>query len=69
MYKTKSLPSNLNCLELSIKKIKSFDNFNDLILKGQIKYISYGKYVNQNKNTTKKERQNALKNHFYNYNF
>ena len=64
MYKTKSLPSNLNYLELSIKKVKSFDNFNDLILKGQIKYISYGKYVNQNKNTTKKERQNAFKKSF-----
>lgn len=66
MYKTKSLSSNLDYLEKSIIKIKSFDNFNDLILKGQVKYMEYDDYVNQNKDTTKKGRQNALKNYFYN---
>jgi len=61
MYKTKSLPSNLDYLEKIITKNKSFDNFNDLILKGQLKYIDYNNYENKNKITIKKERQNTLK--------
>jgi len=56
MYKTKSLPSNLDYLEKIITKNKSFDNFNDLILKGQLKYIDYNNYENKNKITIKKER-------------
>ena len=69
MYKTKSLPSKLNCEGFYIRKEKSFDNFNDLILKGDLKYMSYGQYLMENQDTTRIQRQRALKNHFYNYKF
>lgn len=66
MYKVKSLQENLSNI-FNIKKAQSFDNFNNLLLKGNLKFISYGDYLLQNKNATKIERQRALKNHFYNY--
>lgn len=50
-----------------IKKGKSFNDFQNLELKGKVKYLSYGEFVTLKKNTTREKRQIAIRNHYYNY--
>ena len=51
-----------------IKKGKSFNDFQNLELKGKVKYLSYGEFLALRKNTTREKRQIAIRNYYYNYN-
>ena len=53
-------------IEKAIKKGYSFNDFQDLVLKGQVVYISYGQFLSIRKETTREERQRAIKNYYYN---
>ncbi len=63
--KFKSLPADLNKIDtlffLNNTNI-SFNNFNDLQLKGQQNLMTFGKSTNKNKNTRKKVIKNFYKN-------
>tara|TARA_B100000886_G_scaffold340067_1_gene307770 strand:- start:18606 stop:18785 length:180 start_codon:yes stop_codon:yes gene_type:complete len=52
----------------NIKKGKSFNDFQNLELKGKVKYLSYGEFLTLRKNTTREKRQIAIRNYYYNYN-
>lgn len=66
MKKSISLPCILEEEENKIIKRQSFNDFFDLNLNGDVKYISYGQFLNIKKKTTREERQCAIKNHYYN---
>tara|TARA_B100000035_G_scaffold308360_1_gene312897 strand:+ start:2682 stop:2861 length:180 start_codon:yes stop_codon:yes gene_type:complete len=55
------------CIINEIKKGRSFNDFQNLELKGKVKYLSYGEFVTLKKNTTREKRQIAIRNHYYNY--
>lgn len=67
MNKCKSLSSFETNIEKT-KKIKSFNDFENLILNGTVKFLSYGEYLMKNLETTRVQRQRAIKNHYSNYN-
>ena len=63
MRKFKSLPTDLNQLDFFLNyQHQSFNNFNDLNLKGQQPIMTFGKSMNKNKNTRKKIIENFYKN-------
>lgn len=64
MRKFQSLPSNLNKLNTFMFNYQpqSFNNFNELILKGHEPIMTFGKSMNKNKNTRKKIIENFYKN-------
>jgi len=64
MIKSYSIPMNLE--NATLKKGYSFNDFQDLELKGQVTYISYGQFLSNKKETTREERQRAIKNYYYN---
>ena len=66
MNKCKSL-SSLNNYIKEPKKVNSFNDFEKLILNGSVNFLSYGTYLMKNPNTTKVQRQIAIKNHYSNY--
>lgn len=66
MNKCKSLSNLNNCIK-EPKKVNSFNNFENLILNGSVSFLSYGTYLMKNQNTTKIQRQTAIKNHYRNY--
>jgi len=68
MKRSNSLPNYLDIeYQQNIKKNKSFNNFCELDLKGCVKYLSYGQFLTVRKETTREERQKAIKNHYFNY--
>lgn len=66
MKKSSSLSKNLE--NAQIKKGCSFNDFQNLELKGCVKYLSFGQFLTIRKETTREERQRAIKNHYFNYN-
>lgn len=67
MKRSISISKNLeNTQKKGIKKGYSFNDFQDLELKGQVMYISYGQFLSIRKETTREERQRAIKNYYYN---
>lgn len=52
----------------NIKKGKSFNDFQNLELKGKVKYLPYGEFLSKKKETTRHIRQIAIRNYYYNYN-
>ena len=63
----RSISISKNLEKTPIKKGCSFNDFQNLELKGQVVYISYGQFLAIRKETTREERQRAIKNHYYNY--
>lgn len=55
-----------NLVNNNFLKGKSFSDFQNLELEGSVKYLSYGDYLEKNKNTTREQRQKAIKNYYYN---
>ncbi len=64
MRKFQSLPSNLNKLNTFMfnYQAQSFNNFNELSLKGHEPIMTFGKSMNKNKNTRRKIIENFYKN-------
>ena len=64
MRKIQSLPSNLNKLNTFMFNYQpqSFNNFNELSLKGHEPIMTFGKSMNKNKNTRRKIIENFYKN-------
>lgn len=55
-------------IDNNIKKGKSFNDFQNLELKGKVKYLPYGEFLCKKKETTRQIRQIAIRNYYYNYN-
>ena len=68
MNKSKSLSFLKSLNNLKLKKNYSFNDYNKLLLKGKIYFLSYGNYLNNNKKRLKIDRQRAIKNFYYNLN-
>ena len=66
MNKCKSMSSLDNYIK-EPKKVNSFNDFENLILNGSVNFLSYGTYLARNPNTTRIQRQRAIKNHYINY--
>ena len=66
MNKSKSLSSLESLNNLKLKKNYSFNDYNKLLLKGKIYFLSYGNYLNNNKKRLKIDRKRAIKNFYYN---
>ena len=69
MKRSRSISKNLESTQIKkeIKKGCSFSDFQNLELKGQVVYISYGQFLSIRNETTREERQRAIKNYYYNY--
>ena len=66
MY-SKSCPNLQFTEEVSVSvKSNSFHDFNDLILQGDVSFISFGTFLNKFPNSSKQKRLMATKNHYYN---
>ena len=66
MNKSKSLYFLESLNNLKLKKNYSFNDYNKLLLKGKIYFLSYGNYLNNNKKRLKIDRQKRIKNFYYN---
>lgn len=58
MYKLKSTPSDLNKMQYSVSSTNSFCDFQQLLLQGQQKLLSYGQYCE--KSGTKQNRKKVI---------
>ena len=65
MY-SKSCPNLQLTEEVSVSvKSNSFHDFNDLILQGDVSFISFGTFLNKFPNSSKQQRLKAIKNDYY----
>ena len=56
MFKLKSTPSDLNKLQYSVSSTNSFCDFQQLLLQGEQKLLSYGQYCNKQGNKANRKK-------------
>ena len=56
MFKLKSTPSDLNKLQYSVSSTNSFCDFQQLLLQGEQKLLSYGQYCNKQGNKENRKK-------------